>query len=327
MPLLMIQSAKFLALFLIIAFSISMMGRYHWSFALLSHFKIQYFIGGILLCGILFFSHHFLSFLMFAIAITSYVQTRLPMAEPWRFTPQPSQGDAPILKIAQYNKYYKNQQHQKIYNTLKSVDLILMQEVERAEIEQIRDQFIDTHPFRLPPELPRANALLILSKYEIQNLEFKKIAPDICATLGVRFEISPANAPSPIVIYSLHTEAPIGKKAAIHNAELNGIAQWIAQDKAQNIIFMGDWNTTPYAPAFQGLLARTHLNYQNYSYLPQGSWPSFLLLPILTIPIDHILFSNTLNLISIEKGASSGSDHFPIIATIGIKQETLPHEE
>ncbi|PCJ98642.1 MAG: hypothetical protein COA45_07965 [Zetaproteobacteria bacterium] len=319
MSLFMVQSAKFLALFLIVTFSLSTIGRYHWIFALLSHFKIQYFIGGLLLCGILFPSHYFLSFLMFTIAIISYVQTRLPMTEPWMFTTQPSQRDTPVFKIAQYNKYYKNQHHQRFYNTLKDADLILMQEVARTEIEHIRDQFVHTHPFRLPPELPRANALFILSKYEIQNLEFKKIAPDICTTLGVRFEISPANTTSPIVIYSVHTEAPIGKNAVIHNAELSDMAQWIAQDKAQNIIFMGDWNTTPYAPAFQDLLARTQLNYQNYSYLSQGSWPSFFLLPALTIPIDHILFSNALNLLSIEKGASSGSDHFPIIATIGIK--------
>lgn len=238
------------------------------------------------------------------------------MVEPWNFNPP--EYTSPSLTVAQYNKYYKNERYSDISKSLQSTDLITMLEVWNHEKNKMRNAFSKTHPYSTPVNKQRPDTLFVLSKYEIQNMEFKKVAPEICETLGVRFEIT-TDENITFVIYTIHTRTPFGKNAAIHEAELRGMAQWIAKDSAEHILFMGDWNTTPYAPIFHDVLTHSKLNYQNYGVLPKSTWPAQLALPILQIPIDHILFSDSLNLLSIEQGKAIGSDHHALIARFGLK--------
>ena len=48
------------------------------------------------------------------------------------------------------------------------------------------------------------------------------------------------------------------------------------------------------------------------------TWPTFLPATFLRIPIDHILVSDHLRVISHTLGDNTGSDHLPTIAVIGV---------
>ncbi len=312
-----------LALILIAVYALSLFARWHWFFALLSNFIVQYFAGAIILLPFLILLNQdiLLSVFMIVIAMGSYAQIRAPMSNPLAFFVPISDKADNKIKIAQYNKYYKNHSYKQIGQWAENnkIDLIIMQEVHEKYLNMLDDELLKIFPYALPKGSERPNYVVIYSKYPIENLTIKSICGDICETKGLRFTISPFDEEK-ITVYSVHTEAPIGAQGYKENfAELNGMAQWIASDNTPNTIFMGDWNSTPYSPAFKNMLQISKLNYQNYDIFPETTWPSFAVLPFLKIPIDHILFSNDLVINSINRDKAIGSDHHSLIATFTLK--------
>lgn len=315
------------AIILIFSFCASLLARYHWIFDLFSHFTVQYFFGGLVL-GIIFLYFHssLLALAMFFIALFSYYETRTHMTNPFQYYhPISSQEKKEqTFTVVQYNKFYLNRRFDRIstwlQNQVNTFDFIILVEVLDLDAPQLRLSLHDYYPYIEPASGDAGpNEMLVLSKHPIKSIEWRKVAPDICGTEGLRIEILPKGQSEPIIIYTVHTKVPLSARSMnIRNAELEGMAQWISQEKQSRIIFMGDWNITPYAPAFSQMLLTSKLNYQSYGILPEGTWVSFFVFPFLKIPIDHILFSHALNLKDISAGPSLGSDHHSLIATFGL---------
>ena len=308
---------------LIVAFALSQLARWHWFFSLLSQFTLQYCAGALIFLPFLMLLNHnaSLSIIMVIISLTAYIQTRLPMTDPWRFSPPEITEDQQTIKVAQYNKYYPN----KPYDTLpqwvqdEDIGLLVMQEVLHKDIAPLEKSLLPLLPHTLPKDTKRPNAIMIFSRYEIENLDIRQVCQQHCETNGVRFEITPPGGQS-ITIYSIHTEAPVGiKRYKAHQEELSSMAQWIAQDDKENTLFIGDINTTAYSPAFKDMIKTSGLHYQHHGIMPQTTWPSFALFPFLKIQIDHILFSHSLKNNVIKKSKPHRSDHHSLIATFTVE--------
>jgi len=312
---------QILAVILMTSYTLSLLARHYWAFDLFSHFKIQYFAGGlILLLPLLFFKSYALTLAMLIIAGASYADIRRPMSTIQEIT----NTSTPTITLMQYNKFFGNQRYTKIIGYLNKntyhIDIIIFQEVLDCDILPLTEATKKTYPYTLPLDGMRPNEVLILSKYPIENLEIKKVCPNLCDTYGIRFKITHSQTSPPIAIYTIHTEVPESKrKQVLRNIELTHMAQWITKDETQNIVFMGDWNTTPYAPIFSDILKISGLNYYNQGILPETTWPSFFGLPFLKIPIDHILFSPSMKLKKIKKGPALGSDHHSLSATFALE--------
>jgi endonuclease/exonuclease/phosphatase (EEP) superfamily protein YafD len=82
------------------------------------------------------------------------------------------------------------------------------------------------------------------------------------------------------------------------------------------VIIAGDFNTTPYSPIFKKLLHDSRLKdtRDGFGWLP--SWPAYL--PPMWIPIDHILVSQDIAVLTRETGPYIGSDHYPVIAELSL---------
>src|SRR5688572_5389297 len=91
-----------------------------------------------------------------------------------------------------------------------------------------------------------------------------------------------------------------------------------AADRARALpapaILLGDLNTTPWAPAFARLLARSGLCDTRAGFGLQATFPAGLALA--RIPIDHILASCTAGVRDRRIGPDVGSDHLPVIADL-----------
>ena len=119
----------------------------------------------------------------------------------------------------------------------------------------------------------------------------------------------------PIAIYALHTLPPMSRSfQEQRNFELSVLALYAQPSPDIHVIAEGDWNITPYSPWFRDLLKKTDLNYQSYGLFLDPTWPSFMPLAMLRIPIDQILFSNGLIQTGKYVGPSTGSDHHALIA-------------
>jgi endonuclease/exonuclease/phosphatase (EEP) superfamily protein YafD len=78
-------------------------------------------------------------------------------------------------------------------------------------------------------------------------------------------------------------------------------------------VLAGDFNTTPWAPGYRALLS-TGLDDDGRT---RTSWPAFL--PFALIPIDHVLVSPQLQVISKRRGPRLGSDHYPIVVELRLR--------
>jgi endonuclease/exonuclease/phosphatase (EEP) superfamily protein YafD len=82
-----------------------------------------------------------------------------------------------------------------------------------------------------------------------------------------------------------------------------------------DLILMGDFNSTPWSRVQRAFRERTHLDSQAGWV---SSWPSFLPWP-LRVPIDHVLARGHLVVTQFSAGPETDSDHLPVIAEIGWK--------
>jgi endonuclease/exonuclease/phosphatase (EEP) superfamily protein YafD len=82
---------------------------------------------------------------------------------------------------------------------------------------------------------------------------------------------------------------------------------------------VGDFNTSLWSPYYAQLIRHTGLvnARQGFGLLP--TWPAFLSVPFLMIPIDHCLVSPEIRVIRVRTGRTIASDHLPIIVDMGIR--------
>ncbi|MEO1552718.1 MAG: endonuclease/exonuclease/phosphatase family protein [Pseudomonadota bacterium] len=107
-------------------------------------------------------------------------------------------------------------------------------------------------------------------------------------------------------IVSLHAMVPTTPGGTIARNGLIRLAGETAST-SESFIMLGDFNLTPWSSVFRNLPGRRAGD-------PRGvaTWP--VALGPFGIPIDHIVFSDDLELVDVELLADIGSDHRPILA-------------
>jgi endonuclease/exonuclease/phosphatase (EEP) superfamily protein YafD len=86
-----------------------------------------------------------------------------------------------------------------------------------------------------------------------------------------------------------------------------------ADPRADARVLMGDFNTTPFSPTFRFIVKQTGLrdSAQGFGYVP--TWgprlPREPWLPWIGLPIDHVLVSTNVDVLTREVGPPLGSDH------------------
>lgn len=311
---------------LVACYGLSHLARWHWSLDLLSHFQVQYaFFAMVFVAIFLVLKMPLAALVMFAVFAGAFYETRAPLSDPWQFfPPQRIETDRNLLRVLHYNKYYSNKKHEQIVQFLKNgeqpFDAVFLMEVEPDDAKILRAALADTYPYSIPAEGIGPDFSLILTRHEPLSTEHRAVAPEHVRTRGTRFTIQPEGFAQPIALYTIHTRVPVtyfGHKK--RNAELAGMAKWIADDPSPYIILAGDFNITPYSPAFGDFVRESGLTYQTYGVFPPGTWVSFFTLPFLKIPIDHMLAGPGMRLLELKPGPSQWSDHNSLTGVFTMK--------
>lgn len=297
-----------------------LLAGYHWLFDLLINFKMPYLLAALVLAGLaLIVKRFWWSLAMLLLAVTIILETQLVYTTPFATPPA---GD-PNLTIVQYNKYYYEDDLSPMKAWLENpdsdFDVVVVNESSPEILSALQEQLGGHFPHQYPPHyLQWFNDISILSKwpFTIEALPMRRGADTHNIS---KITLSKDGLP-PVILYAYHTQTPVGPNdSALRNFELETFAATVRADNESRVLMVGDWNVTPWSPHFKQMLTLTRLNYQNYGLLPQGTFPALARFSLLQMPIDHILYDDHFELLSMHKGPALTSDHHSLIARLRVK--------
>jgi endonuclease/exonuclease/phosphatase (EEP) superfamily protein YafD len=287
----------------------------YWLVDLCSHFPVQYGIVSLGVLGICLWKKRFslglLAAILSMINLSIFAEYK-PISQP----PSPDKGTFTVYlaNIWRFNPI-SAKLNQEI--TRVEADCVLLLEV-TPECMKSLQPIIRHFPYRLEQATKGSTGLLFLSRYPIIDYYMSCLAehgnkPLLSATLQIEHKR--------ITFYGVHPYSPV-RRRRFHNR--NRQLLWLADRIAKSpepVIVAGDFNTTPFSPVFQEVLARSGLRDPRIEAGWQPSWPTYM--PLFWLPIDHILVSSDIRIHHVSTGTFIWSDHYPVIAELSIKEDSL----
>lgn len=115
-----------------------------------------------------------------------------------------------------------------------------------------------------------------------------------------------------LAVVVVHAPSPESRRArSLRDRYLAQLAATVAKLEGA-VILLGDFNTTPWSPAYRKLVAEANLGSASGGRI--ATWPVWL--PPLRVPIDHILVRGPVTVLEAKRGPDLGSDHFPVLAKL-----------
>jgi endonuclease/exonuclease/phosphatase (EEP) superfamily protein YafD len=288
-------------------------GRVHHYVELTSHFKLQYLI--VALSGLVVFVvlHAWWS------AILAFVTVCINLAVllPW-YVPQPQiplGRPHSLVRLLFANVESSNQNFSDFIGLAReeNPDVLIIQEATVPWVEHLK---VLEERFPYAKVLPRPGGLglalyssLPVERFDVMALGRERV-PGILARLPLRGGM--------LSIATVHPRPPLRRHYFRHRNEQLHDAASVVQALPAPKILVGDFNTSLWSPYYAQLIRQTDLHdaRQGFGLLP--TWPAFMRLPLLMIPIDHCLVSPDISVIKMRTGRNIGSDHLPLIVDMVI---------
>jgi endonuclease/exonuclease/phosphatase (EEP) superfamily protein YafD len=160
---------------------------------------------------------------------------------------------------------------------------------------------------------PRADrfGIAVLSRLPLANRRIEELAdgpPVVIADLAI--------GAKGCLLVAAHPPAPIAADWSVRrDAQLAAIGD-LAASESRPVIVAGDLNSTPWSHGFRRLVSPGGLKDSAVGRGLQPTWNARRLAP--RIPIDHVIVSPEVRVISRRVGPDVGSDHLPVEATLAI---------
>lgn len=214
------------------------------------------------------------------------------------------------ISILVSNVEMENSDYQSLCRIIKNekADIILLLEADQEWQNQISEIEVD-YPFRHLLPLGNTYGMLLYSKMELKNPEFRYLVNDDIPSFRAKLEL--ANI-QPIHFYGVHPEPPFPTQSTTtveRDAEILKIGREIASLN-EPVIVAGDLNDVAWS--------RTTRLFQKVSRLldpriGRGFYSTFHARHFWARwPLDHIFVSKHFEVIEIKRLPYMGSDHFPI---------------
>jgi endonuclease/exonuclease/phosphatase (EEP) superfamily protein YafD len=216
-----------------------------------------------------------------------------------------AEGEKP-LRVAHFNMFSPNEDVKAIEDEILrlSADVITLIEFTDNKLPLLT-ALRAAYPYQFEcNDLPACH-LAILSKFPLRNPDAKALwkgPPMIRATLAA----GPAEG---VTIIGVHTTRFPHSRAQLTQAR--GLVEHL-EGLSGEIVMMGDFNATPYSRVTSTI--EEGLGLTRLTHLP--TWPASVDIPQLAI--DHIFASPSFRILAEQQiGKPAGSDHYPIIMTLG----------
>lgn len=289
---------------------LGLLGRQNWFLDVFSHFRVYYFIAFLIIgiiAGILKkWREMGVSFALSVILFMTFVDLFISETEV-----QTSGG----LKIASINLLSLNTNYQDVMEFIRSndFDIVFFQELNsrwESELEEIRDGFI------FQQMIPREDnfGIGVFSKMEntaIQETNFSTVnIPSL--VLSIPFE------GKELMIINTHPLPPVGESYFEARNEQFKILDRVISRLDDDVILIGDLNSTRFSPNFKLLLESGKLRDSRKGFGLLPTWHAQF--PLISVTLDHALVTDGVEVLERGVGSNIGSDHLPVIIEVGWKK-------
>ncbi|MFW5751635.1 MAG: endonuclease/exonuclease/phosphatase family protein [Planctomycetota bacterium] len=274
--------------------------RASWLMALACHFRVQYVL---VACALLIYAglrRHRTSLVMggaVTCALVLHLFVYVQAAWPARETP----ATGPTLRLLLHNVYIGNRQRSAAVDQARAAaaDVAIFLEVDQAWIAEL-DTLALPHRLRIPRS--DGFGIAVYSRHRILEHDTWHLGDDGIPTLHLRLEVDGVTC----TLIATHPLPPVGAAyAQARNAHLRALAAHLHATDGP-VVVAGDLNTTPYAPAYRDLLGTTDLR---NAAAGRGHPPTWHANTPLALPLDHILVTPSIAVVTHRVLAACGSDH------------------
>lgn len=291
---------------------LSFLGGLHWFLELFTHFRLQLAAAAIVMSVVALIFRMPRAGILFALLSIVNLSFILPYVVP-AFEAAQEKPDG--IRVMVFNLSARNGDYDAFARMVDSLrpDVIGLVEVQNrwsAPLERLEA----TYPHQISRPEDGYFGLALLSRFPLRELDESPYLHDGLQT-AVLAELELPEVTATLVVS--HVMAPLSPaRAALRNAQLEGLSAFFRGDARRARILIGDLNITPWSPRYDVIESQTGLRNaaKNRGYL--GTWPASP--AIFRIPIDHCLVSDRFAVQGIEIGPDITSDHLPLIVDISL---------
>jgi endonuclease/exonuclease/phosphatase (EEP) superfamily protein YafD len=286
-------------------------GSFSWFFDLFSHFRVQYFLGLLVIAVLLGIGRHrtwsatflWLAFINLAVVLPLYFGKQT-------LDPHALFGRAMLLNV---NTSLGDAARVRTVVEAEAPDILVLEEINARWLADLA-WLTNTYPHRLIQPREDNFGIALYSKYPLKDGRIFTIGeagvPSIIATAEAEFR--------KFCIVATHPLPPFGSDySRQRNEHLEQLPYFLTTPHP--ILLLGDLNVTPWNSHFRNLLKQSKLRDSTKGFGYQPSWPSHI--PPFLIPLDHCLHSETIGIFDRRIGKGVSSDHYPLIVDFGFISE------
>jgi endonuclease/exonuclease/phosphatase (EEP) superfamily protein YafD len=285
--------------------------RWWWAFDLFSHFRLQYVVAALILT-------------LAALAIRAYptatVLAVVALVHGWAIkdlwwggTATAAPGGLP-LRVVSANVQSQNRTPEKVLEFVRAADadLVVLVDARLGRWQPVLSALRALYPYEAPPASRERPPVVLFSRHPIARAQLVRPSGGRRSYLITEVLVGD----QALAVVGVHPSSPspaAGSATRSRNRELDYIADAV-RDVGRPLIVAGDFNTTPWSPYFQDLVAAAGVRDASEGHGYVGTWPTWFW-PAL-IPIDHVLVRGPLAVTTVRRGPDVGADHYPLIADL-----------
>lgn len=305
------------SLFVCLASLAGFLGRRSWFLELFSHFRVQYLV------LLAFATIVFVAGGRFPQAIASglfafvniLLVAPLYVKSPVHESSNPGLTGQDAYRVLLANVLQTNAAFGSIRHLIRTEqpDFIILIEVNKTWIDQLKS-VLDAYPFSRMPLREDNYGIALFSRFPPTFSEVRHFGAAQVPSIITTFNLQQQR----VSILATHPPPPKTKQAAgLRNIQLAEIAEYIHTLQGEALL-VGDLNMTSWSPHFSDLIQNSRLRDSRKGFGMQNTWPTNRRL--LQIPIDHILVSKGVVVLSRRIGQFNGSDHYPVLLDFSLAE-------
>lgn len=289
--------------------------RLHWLLDLATHFAVQ---SAVLMALFLAVFLIWRQWIPAGIAAVGLLWNGALIVPVWFGRPA-ADASGPRVKLLSANVHTGNR------NTQAFLDLVEREDPDIVLAIEVDDRWlVALQPLkqRYPRSIERGRldnfGIALYTRLDVDSLQDIEFADSEVPTIVARLRVDSQS----LTLYGTHTLPPIGAEySGLRNRHLLALAERALHETSPAVV-AGDLNVTPWSPHFTDLLKHSGLHDTRQGFGIHPTWPTSS--PLIRIPIDHVLVSDRVAVLERHVADDFGSDHFPVIVTLGLPSAPQP---